>query len=104
MRVKPADLNAANDSRLTESGLASVVTSAPGARPNRSSTAASIRARSLDGSSVGVPPPTKTVLTGRSSPARTRRASVSSATTVPAYDDRLAPGPSSSEVYVLKSQ
>ena len=94
-RLNPAARSAASDSGVTESGLASVVTSASGASPNSSSTARSIVARSADGSSVGVPPPTKTVETGRSASPSTRRASPISATRVWAYDARETPGPSS---------
>ena len=83
---------------MTDSGLASVVTSASSAIGNRSRTAARTAARSSAGSSVGVPPPTKTVETvGRSGPS-VSAARRSSAIAVPAYSGRLAPGPSSSEV------
>ena len=51
---------------MTESGFASVVTSAPGCRPQAPIAAVRMRARSSAGSSVGVPPPKKTVLSGRS--------------------------------------
>ena len=64
----------------TDSGLASVVTSASGASPNSSRTAASMRPRSAAGSSVGVPPPTKTVETRRRSSPSTFRASRISST------------------------
>ncbi len=68
----------------TDSGLASVVTSAPGASPNSESIAARILARSSGGSRVGVPPPKNTVSTGSSVAPRTRRARRISVTTVSA--------------------
>ena len=61
-RVKPAARRACSDSAVTESGLASVVTSASGASPNSSRTAPSSEAEVPAGSSVGVPPPKNTVL------------------------------------------
>nr|BFF13754.1 hypothetical protein GCM10025699_50570 [Microbacterium flavescens] len=60
-RVKPASARARRYSASTESGFASVVTSAPGARPQVSRTACSMLVRSECGSIVGVPPPKKTV-------------------------------------------
>ena len=67
--MKPPARRAARLSGVTLSGLASVVTSAPGARPKVASMAPSTRVRSSAGSSVGVPPPKKTVATeGRSGP------------------------------------
>ena len=80
IRVKPAPRNAASERSSTESGFASVVTSAPGA----SSIAASTLARSAAGSRVGVPPPKNTVSAGGG--AATRRISSSSARTTSAYD------------------
>ena len=68
-RVNPPAASSASDSGVTESGLASVVTSASGASPKRSRMPPSILTRSPDLSIVGVPPPTKTVDTdGDSSP------------------------------------
>jgi len=63
--VNPASASSFNDSGVTESGLASVVTSAPGSSPHIPTAARRILARSSAGSKVGVPPPKKTVLRGR---------------------------------------
>src|SRR5690606_8877071 len=95
--------------RDTDSGLASVVTSAPGASPNASSTTRSTRASSPAGSSDGVPPPTKTVDTLTVASPSTRRAILSSAIALSAQvagDDVTDPSAavSSVAVYVLKSQ
>src|SRR5882757_6715342 len=98
----------AKNSGEVDSGLDSVVTSAPAASPNELRTAASTSANPSAPSSDGVPPPTNTVSAGgtdadpapstdaaRSSPAR-------SASSQPAGE---APDPASSDgVYVLKSQ
>ncbi len=76
-RVKPASASTRSDSGVTESGLASVVTSASSARPQAFRMPVSTRARSSAGSIVGVPPPKKTVDTAageRPASARTRRA------------------------------
>jgi hypothetical protein len=54
-RVNPASFSTARDSGVTESGLASVVTSAPSSIPHCSMAARRILARSSAGSSVGVP-------------------------------------------------
>ena len=68
-RVNPPAASSASDSGVTESGFASVVTSASGASPKRSRMPSSILTRSPDLSIVGVPPPTKTVeMDGDSSP------------------------------------
>ena len=64
-RVKPPPARATRSASSTESGLASVVTSASGARPKHSRTSSSMVTRSEAGSMVGVPPPTKTVWAGR---------------------------------------
>jgi hypothetical protein len=105
-RVKPPSRSSASESGVTLSGFASVVTSTPGTRPNVESRARSIRSRSADGSWVGVPPPTNTVSTGGTSPAAAsvRPISSISAMAVSAYVARVTPSPSSSAVYVLKSQ
>ena len=66
IRVKPPPRSAASVCSVTVSGLASAVTSAPGARPNSASIARRIAASWPGGSSVGVPPPKNTVLTGMS--------------------------------------
>ncbi|OLT53990.1 hypothetical protein BJF88_00390 [Cellulosimicrobium sp. CUA-896] len=100
-RVKPAAASSASDSGVTESGLASVVTSASGASPQADRTPSSRRARSRAGSMVGVPPPTNTVDTGRSgTPAscRTRCARPTSRSAVVAYAAWSAPPPSSDAV------
>ena len=79
IRVKPAARSSASTRGSTVSGLASTVTSAPAARPNSVSMAASIAPRSAAGSRVGVPPPKKTVDTGPARGPSTRPASVTSA-------------------------
>ena len=61
-RLKPASLRAANFSKVTVSGLASVVISAFSAKPKVCSSETSISIRSAAGSNEGVPPPKKTVL------------------------------------------
>ena len=63
-RVKPASRSLAKYAGVTDSGLASVVISTSAARPNRSRISSMIRPRCSAGSSVGVPPPKKTVDTG----------------------------------------
>jgi hypothetical protein len=63
IRVKPARRSARSDSGVTDSGFASVVTSAPGASPQVASMPSRTRARSPGSSMVGVPPPTNTVST-----------------------------------------
>ena len=102
--MKPPSFSAAKDSGVTDSGFASVVTSAPGASPKASSIPCR-RATSVGLSRrVGVPPPTKTLLTGLGP--RTRRAMAISASAADTYELCEAPGaaPSSAAVYVLKSQ
>jgi hypothetical protein len=84
--------------------LASTVTSAPDTRPKRSSTARRIRTRSAAGSSVGVPPPKKTVDTSGRSPGSARAASCTSAIASAANPARASRPRSSDAVYVLKSQ
>ena len=73
-RVTPASRRAASAAGSTSSGLASVVTSAPGARPKAASIAATMRPTWAPSSSVGVPPPKNTVLAGRARSPSTRRA------------------------------
>ncbi len=63
-RLKPAAGERRQAASSTESGFASVVTSAPGAMPQVRRTAPSIAARSLTGRMVGVPPPKNTVVAG----------------------------------------
>ena len=75
IRVNPLSRSAASVCSVTVSGLASAVTSAPGARPNSASTARKIAPSWPGGSRVGVPPPKKTVLTGMSAGPSTRLAS-----------------------------
>ena len=103
IRLMPPARSRSRSARDTLSGLASVVTSAPGTSPNSSPIASTTATRSAGGSSVGVPPPKKTVETGRSRSPRTRRARRTSATAAWAYVVREAPGavaapPSSSAV------
>ena len=79
-RVKPAPASCSATAGVMVSGLASVVTSASGARPQRSPTAATRDPRDAAGSMVGVPPPTKTVDTGGApAPSSTRPAISTSA-------------------------
>src|SRR4029453_1899362 len=59
----PAPTSPAAIAASTVSGLASTVTSAPGATGSSSRSRASTRARSSAGSRVGVPPPTNTLVT-----------------------------------------
>ena len=91
IRVNPASRSATRSALVTLSGFASVVTSAPGASPSSASMAPSTAPRSVGLSSVGVPPPKKTVSTGTGAPS-TRRASRTSSTAAPAYVVREAPG------------
>lgn len=100
--MNPAPARAASDSGVTESGFASVVTSTSSANPQASRTPPSMRERSGTDRTVGVPPPTNTVLTGRGG--RMPAASAISFSAVSAYACWLAPPPSSVAVYVLKSQ
>ena len=83
-RVKPASRSEASVAASTSSGLASVVTSAPGVRPKAPAIAARIAERSAAGSSVGVPPPKNTVSTTGASAPNARRASPTSAMAAPA--------------------
>ncbi len=66
IRVNPPLRSTRRSCSVTDSGLASAVTSAPGASPNSPSTARRIALSWPGGSRVGVPPPKKTVLTGMS--------------------------------------
>src|SRR5664279_198868 len=104
IRVKPPSRSAASDSGVTDSGFASVVTSAPSVSPNVSRIAPSSVTNVSLASNVGVPPPTNTLVTVRGPSTRCARAiSPSAAATYEVWD---APGaaPSSAAVYVLKSQ
>ena len=78
-RVSPCARSSFRLAWSTLSGFASVVTSAPGARPNSASMARRMAPSADGGSRVGVPPPKNTVLTGMSAPASTRRANLISA-------------------------
>jgi hypothetical protein len=91
IRSKPTWRSSSRSHSATLSGLASVVTSAPGARPNSAPIAASTEPSSPGFSSVGVPPPKKTDETGRSTSPSTRRASRTSSIAASAYVDRDAP-------------
>ena len=84
IRVIPAARSPASDRSSTVSGLASTVTSQPGASPNSPSIARRIPASVPGGSSVGVPPPKNTCVTGRRRRPSTRRANLISATARPA--------------------
>ena len=94
---------AASDAPDTESGFASVVTSASGARPHVSRTPSRRRASAEASSIVGVPPPKKTVDAGRESSPITRRANAISRNAASTYEPGLAPSVSPG-AYVLKSQ
>ncbi len=94
----PPSRSTARSSGVTLSGLDSVVTSAPGTRPNSSSIVATTRVRSRGGRSVGVPPPKKTVSTGTSRAPSTLRARRISSMTESAYVVRETPPPSSAAV------
>ena len=65
-RVKPASASARRSPRVTVSGFASRVTSAPAAIPIRSRSPASISLSSATSNIVGVPPPKNTVSAARS--------------------------------------
>ena len=66
IRLMPPARSRSRSALDTLSGLASVVTSAPGTSPNSSPIASTTATRSAGGNSVGVPPPKKTDETGRS--------------------------------------
>ena len=91
IRLMPPARSRSRSARDTLSGLASVVTSAPGTSPNSFPIAATTATRS-SGGRVGVPPPKKTVETGRSRSPSIRRARRTSATAAWAYVVRDAPG------------
>ena len=94
-RVKPASASSAKNSGDVDSGLLSVVTSAPGASPKVDRTAPSTSPSRCAPSSDGVPPPTNTVSTGRAP--TTDRASDSSRCTASSHPSGDAPDPASSE-------
>ena len=85
---------------VTLSGFDSVVTSTSADSPNSASMACSTDTRSAGGSSVGVPPPKKTVDTGAATSPSTRPASRTSAIAACAYVARDAPGASPSSAAV----
>jgi hypothetical protein len=85
MRVKPAFRSWASEAGVTDSGLASVVTSALGLSPQVASIASTIRPRSSGSSRVGVPPPTKTVSTVLVTTPAASFSSLSSASTYPSW-------------------
>jgi hypothetical protein len=78
IRLKPTWRSSSRCQAATESGLDSVVISASAASPNSAPIAPTTEPRSPGLSRVGVPPPKKTVETGRStspSAVRARRTS-----------------------------
>ena len=91
IRSNPTWRSSSRSQRATLSGLASVVTSTSGASPNSAPIAASTEPSSPGASSVGVPPPKKTVDTGTSTSPRTRRAKRISSMAASAYVARDAP-------------
>ena len=93
--MKPAAARPSKNEGDVDSGLLSVVTSAPGARPNVDRTSSSTVASRSAPSSDGVPPPTNTVSTGRDP--TTDRASSSSRRTASSHPSGDAPEPASSE-------
>src|SRR3989440_1593705 len=101
IRVNPAARSCRSDAAVTDSGLASVLTSASGARPQVRSIPSRIRPSSAGGGGVGSPPPKNTVSTWGGPSPSTRRASASSPSTTSPYPSATTP---SLTVYVLKSQ
>ena len=101
--MKPASRSAVSFAGETDSGLASVVTSAPSANPKRSSIRRRIRISSAADSSDGVPPPKNTVSTRGTAAPSTRAARSISATTASTYPPACS-APRSPGTYVLKSQ
>jgi len=84
IRVTPAARSCASDRSSTVSGLASTVTSQPGASPNSPSIAVKSPPSWAGGSSVGVPPPRNTVATCGTPGPSTFRANLISAAAWPA--------------------
>ena len=93
--MNPASARPAKNSGEVDSGLLSVVTSAPGASPNVDRTASSTSASRAAPSRDGVPPPTNTVSTARGP--TTARAVASSRRTASSQPSGEAPDPASSE-------
>ena len=91
IRSKPTWRSSSRSHSATLSGLASVVTSTSGANPNSAAIAASTEPSSPGRSTVGVPPPKKTVDTGTSTSPSTRRANRTSSMAASAYVARDAP-------------
>ncbi len=98
IRLNPISRSSARWRSSTESGFDSVVISAPAASPNSAPMAATTDPRSAGLRRVGVPPPKKTVETGRSTSPSTWRARRTSSIAEAAYVERDAPPPSSSAV------
>ena len=94
-RVNPASARPAKNSGEVDSGLLSVVTSAPGASPNVERTASSTSPSRSAPISDGVPPPTNTVSTARATDHRA--ASASSRRTASSHPSGEAPEPASSD-------
>ena len=100
-RVIPPSARRESEARVTESGFASVVTSASSASGIRERRWSSIRTRSSAGRRVGVPPPKKTVeISSYSYPAARSAARVRSisAIALSAYSAWDPPPPSSAFV------
>ena len=104
IRVKPPARSSASIASSTESGFASVVTSAPSARPSSARMASRTTVSPDEPSRVGVPPPTKTVSTGPCPGPSVRAASRTSSARTSWKVSRRTESPSSVAVYVLKSQ
>ena len=102
--VNPASASRRRLSRLTDSGLASVVTSAPARSPKAESRAARTPPSWPGSSIVGVPPPKNAVSRSLPSPRRTRRLRAISPASDPGKSSTDAPVPMRRFVYVLKSQ
>jgi hypothetical protein len=94
-RVNPASTNPAKNAGDVDSGLASVVTSAPSASPNVDRIAPSTTPSRSAPISDGVPPPTNTVSTGRGP--TVDAASASSRRTASSHPSGEAPEPASSD-------
>ena len=84
IRVIPEARSCASDRSSTVSGLASAVTSQPGASPNSASSAVRSPPSWAGGSRVGVPPPRNTVAAGGTPGPSTFRANLISAAAWPA--------------------
>ena len=91
-RVKPASNSPAKYSGLVDSGLDSVVTSAPTASPNVLRTALRMRDSPSAPSRLGVPPPMNTVSAGGSPRAAASSSSRSSASKYWAWEESTSVG------------